>query len=276
MTDDSQTLSIAVEATALTIAGSDPSGGAGLQADLKTFQQLGVYGMSVISLITVQNTVNVFKVEVLPAELVLQQLEAVLDDIFPSVIKIGALGEADVVRGVAERLKQVDCSIVVDPVLVSKHGQSLVNDDVVAAYREHLLPLATWLTPNRHEAQKLTGIEFEKDDDIFDAITCMHMDGAEKILIKCGNDDGQSSHLFSDRIKEECTEIKGDWLDAENTHGSGCVLSATIAGAIALGAVDPDEIVKIAIARTFEAISIGCNLGKGIHPVDVRGLRKFT
>ncbi len=142
------------QATALTIAGSDPSGGAGLQADLKVFQQLGVYGMSVVTLLTVQNTQAVSRVEVMSTDLILQQLDAVMQDIPPKAIKIGALGNANVVQAVGERLAKLETPIVVDPVLVSKHGHPLASDDVVDAYRKFLFPIATVITPNRLEAAR--------------------------------------------------------------------------------------------------------------------------
>ena len=144
--EDGDTLRITPSATALTIAGSDPSGGAGLQADLKTFQQLGVYGMSVVTLLTVQNTQAVTRVHVLPNDLILEQLLAVLSDIPPRAIKIGAIGNPDVVHTISEVLGDVSCPIVVDPVLVSKHGHLLADDDVVHAYRTKLLSHAFLVT----------------------------------------------------------------------------------------------------------------------------------
>ncbi len=143
------TLRISPGATALTIAGSDPSGGAGLQADLKTFQQAGVFGTSAITLLTVQNTQGVSRIETLDPELIRQQIRAVLSDIPPRAIKVGALGTVEIVRAVASEIEAVECPVVVDPVLVSKHGHPLADEDVVDAYRTELLPLATFVTPNR-------------------------------------------------------------------------------------------------------------------------------
>ena len=141
----------------MTIAGSDPSGGAGLQADLKAFQQAGCYGMSVVTLITAQNTLGVQALELLPTHLIESQLNSVVDDIPPRVVKTGALGSAEIIRVVASKLRALRLPLVVDPVLVSKHGVSLAEDSAVAAYREHLLPLATLVTPNRFEVEKLVG-----------------------------------------------------------------------------------------------------------------------
>ncbi len=184
------------QATALTIAGSDPSGGAGLQADLKVFQQLGVYGMTVVTLLTVQNTQTVSRVEVMPTDLILQQLDAVMQDIPPKAIKIGALGNADVVQAVGERLVGVDIPIVVDPVLVSKHGHALANDDVVDAYRKFLFPIATVITPNRLEAARLSGLPIDDLSSCRDALRKLVQLGAHCPMIKYGAVDGKSLHLY--------------------------------------------------------------------------------
>jgi len=143
---------------ALTIAGSDPSGGAGIQADLKTFHQFGVYGEAVITLLTVQNTVRVSRVKVMPAALVLEQLHAVLEDIPPAAAKTGALGSAEVVRAVARAAADFAFPLVVDPVMISKHGQPLVSKTAVKAIRDELLPRAALVTPNMQEAEVLTGM----------------------------------------------------------------------------------------------------------------------
>ena len=262
------------DAVALTIAGSDPSGGAGLQADLKTFQQLGVYGMSVATLITVQNTQGVSQVHTLDPDLVLAQLDAVLEDIPPRVIKVGALGNTEITQAVGRRLADCDCPIVVDPVLVSKHGHSLAEDDVVHAYQEHLLPHASLVTPNRFEAEKLTGIELTHGDSVARSIPLLHAMGPPMILIKWGEVDGKRSHWLSNAETEECQELLVPNLDSENTHGSGCVLSATIASALTLDHSIEDAI-HFGMQKTFETISIGCDYGKGIPPVDIRGMSPF-
>src|SRR5215471_16089685 len=141
---------------ALTIAGSDPSGGAGIQADLKTFHQFGAYGAAVLTLITVQNTVRVSRVEVLAPDLVTAQIEAVLEDIPPGAAKTGALGSAEMVAAVARAAERFDFPLVVDPVMISKHGLPLLGESAAAAIREHLLPRAALITPNIPEAEALT------------------------------------------------------------------------------------------------------------------------
>src|SRR5262245_3185378 len=151
---------------ALTIAGSDPGGGAGIQADLKTFHRFGVYGEAVITLLTVQNTVRVSRVEVMSPELVEQQIETVLEDLPPMAAKTGALGSAEVVRAVARAAERFAFPLVVDPVMISKHGHSLLPEDAVAAVREELLPRAALVTPNVPEAEALSGVAIRGIDEM--------------------------------------------------------------------------------------------------------------
>lgn len=264
---------IAPHATALTISGSDPSGGAGQQADLKVFQQLGVYGMSALTLLTVQNTQGVRAVHVLDPALVAAQIDAVLSDIPPRVIKVGALGTASVVRAVSDRLREVTCPIVVDPVLVSKHGHSLADDDVVDAYREHLLPLAWMVTPNRREAERLAGLSIdEKDMEQAEARVVHELQqfGTRHVLVKLGERGGQSLHLLSG--EEHNTILALPRLEANNTHGAGCVLSAAIAASVARGETDAQTAADFGIQCAFHAIHLNTELGHGIHPVEVRGI----
>ena len=263
-------ITLAPNATALTIAGSDPSGGAGLQADLKTFQHLGVYGMSVVTLITVQNTQSVKRVEVLSPDLVIAQLDAVLDDIPPRATKVGALGNAAVVRAVGERLQKVECPIIVDPVLVSKHGHELATEDVIEAYEEHLLPHATLITPNRFEAERLTGRTLDNEDAVAEAIYVLQQLGAKHVLIKLGEVNGDSQHVLS--LPTGNVGILTPRLTAQNTHGTGCILAAAITAALALGESDINNAVHFGIQRTFETIQFDSELGKGIRPAEVRAM----
>jgi hydroxymethylpyrimidine/phosphomethylpyrimidine kinase len=263
-----RTLRITPRATALTIAGSDPSGGAGLQADLKMFQQAGVYGMSAVTLLTVQNTQGVSRVETLNPQLVRDQIRCVLTDIPPAAIKIGALGTAEIVRVVADELQDCECPIVVDPVLVSKHGHSLADEDVEDAYRSELLPLATIVTPNRFETERLTGVKLSDADSVGEAIEILKSFGVQHALIKRGKVDGQAQHWLSLEDENHC--IDGEWLDKQGVHGTGCILSAALTAAFALGDRDIARIVGYAIEQTYYAIWIDTRLGKGIHPADVR------
>lgn len=272
-TEKQRRVTLAMNAVALTIAGSDPCGGAGLQADLKTFQQLGVYGMSVVTLITVQNTQAVRRVEVLSPELILEQLDAVLEDIEPRAIKIGALGNAEVVRAVGERLQKLACPIVVDPVMVSKHGHSLVADDVVDACKRFLLPHATLVTPNRFEAERLTGLTLDSPDQVAKAIYLISQTGVRHVLIKLGNVEGEMQHVINSEDGNRCVIVPS--LEGKNTHGSGCVLAAAITASLALGEESILEAVEFGVQRAFEALQIDNELGGGIHPAEVRAMSRW-
>ena len=186
------------KAIALTIGGSDPSGGAGIQADLKTFQQLGVFGTSAITLLTVQNTLRVSRVQVLDPRFVLEQIDAVVSDMEPVVAKTGALGNAEMVDAVADRAKELSIPIVVDPVMISKHGDKLIEDDAIELIRTKLIPNAYMLTPNRHEAERLTGLTLDSEDNVAKAIHDMHVMGAKFVLLKLGKVDGVSLNIFGD------------------------------------------------------------------------------
>ena len=183
---------------ALTIAGSDPSGGAGIQADLKTFHQFGVYGEAVITLLTVQNTVRVSRVEVMPPALVLEQLAAVLEDIPPTAAKTGALGSAAMVEALARAAAAFTFPLVVDPVMVSKHGLSLLPADAVDAIRALLVPRAFLITPNVPEAEALTGIKILTLDDMRRAACRLRELGARAVLIKGGHMEGDATDLLFD------------------------------------------------------------------------------
>lgn len=270
--EDGDTLRITPSATALTIAGSDPSGGAGLQADLKTFQQLGVYGMSVVTLLTVQNTQAVTRVQVMPTDLILEQLAAVLSDIPPRAIKTGTLGNSDVVLSVCDALSKVTCPIVVDPVLVSKHGHLLADDDVVHAYRTKLLSQAFLVTPNRFEAERLTGVQLTDEASVCEAILRIQQFGARFVLIKLGTVDGMSQHMLGVGETNYCIETPA--LRRNNTHGSGCILAAAITAKLALGETDISAATHFGIHRTYEAVYLNTHLGLGIHPAEIRGMRR--
>ncbi len=265
-----RTISLFSNAVALTIAGSDPSGGAGLQADLKTFQQLGVYGMSVVTLLTVQNTQTVRHVEVLPPKLVLDQLDAVFEDIPPRAIKVGALGNAAMVRAIGSRLSESLCPLVIDPVLVSKHGHSLADDDVVDAYKEYLLPHALLVTPNRFEAERLTGLRLDNEDAVARAVYELQQLGARHVLVKVGEIGGQSQHVLS--LNDQNVGILLPRLQTKQTHGTGCILAAAITACLARGETDISTAVHFGIERTFETMQFETKLGKGLHPAEIRAM----
>ncbi|HMO13375.1 MAG TPA: bifunctional hydroxymethylpyrimidine kinase/phosphomethylpyrimidine kinase [Pirellulaceae bacterium] len=260
------------QAIALTIAGSDPSGGAGLQADLKTFQQLGVFGMSFVTLLTVQNSMGGSRVELVSPDLIVEQLSCVLNDIPPTAIKTGALGSHLVVEHVATALEHVECPIVVDPVLVSKHGHSLANDDVVVAYFESLLPLATLITPNRFEAERLTGFPILDEPSAMKAMERFHDRGVQNVLLKFGLSGEEMVNFLS--LNGECVRLTSSRLAFNNTHGTGCVLSAAIAAKLASGELNLESAVSFGIARTHESIQVDIGIGHGIRPVDVRRMSR--
>jgi len=252
---------------ALTIAGSDPSGGAGLQADLKTFQQLGVYGMSAITLITVQNTVTVEKIVVLDPKLTLAQIDAVVSDIPPSAAKLGALGNAEMVSAIAERAKLFSFPLIIDPVMISKHGHSLLDDDAVELIRTKLLKFAYIVTPNRFEAEKLVGFELNSQEAVAKAIHDIHLMGARNVLLKLGEENGMSMHILGNR--EENFAISVPWLKSNNTHGTGCALSAALTARTARGQAF-QQASNAAVGDVWQAIHAGQPLGAGHHPIEFR------
>ena len=268
---ESKSITLTPNATALTIAGSDPSGGAGLQADLKTFQQLGVYGMSVVTLLTVQNTQRVSRVHVLEPDLIIEQLNAVVEDIYPQAIKTGALGNAKVVAALGERLVDLAMPKIIDPVLVSKHGDSLADDDVVAAIKEHLLPQAYVVTPNRFEAERLTGLTLDSEERVAEAIYRLQECGAQHVLLKLGEVDGQSQHVMNYEDGNICFIIPRI-AEAKNTHGTGCILSAALTAKLALGEQDLRAAVNYAIEQVYQAIYCNTELGQGTHPAEIRAI----
>lgn len=250
---------------ALTIAGSDPSGGAGIQADLKTFHQFGVYGEAVITLLTVQNTVRVEQVECLPAEFVRAQLRAVLEDIPPRAAKTGALGNREVVEAVAEAAAEFDFPLVVDPVMISKHGTALIAPEAQEALRTRLLPRAFLVTPNLHEAAALTGLEVHDLAGMRRAAQRLCELGARAALVKGGHlPQGATDVLFAEGRWQE---FPAPHLDTRHTHGTGCTYSAAIVAGLARGW---PLLEAVARAKAFitEAIRSNPGLGAGAGPVN--------
>jgi hydroxymethylpyrimidine/phosphomethylpyrimidine kinase len=251
---------------ALTIAGSDPSGGAGIQADLKTFHRFGVYGEAVVTLITVQNTVRVDRVECLDAELVLQQLRAVLDDIPPAAAKTGALGNAEIVRAVARAAAEFRFPLVVDPVMVSKHGLPLVAEEAKAAFIECLLPAAFLVTPNLPEAEVLAGIKVRDRVGMRRAAERIRAMGPQAVLLKGGHlASGAAVDILFDG--EQWREFPAPRIDTRHTHGTGCTYSAAITAELARGC-PLVEAVEHAKAFISEAIRTNPGLGSGSGPVN--------
>jgi hydroxymethylpyrimidine/phosphomethylpyrimidine kinase len=250
---------------ALTIAGSDPSGGAGIQADLKTFHQRGVYGTSVISLLTVQNTQGVLEVEILRPEFVVSQLDAVLADIPPAAAKTGALGNAAIISVIGDAAAGFDFPLVVDPVMISKHGVALIAEDARSVLLEKLLPYAFLVTPNLHEAAVLSGIEVHDLQTMGEAARRIAGTGAGAVLIKGGHLEGAAVDLLFWRGK--MTRFESPRIETRHTHGTGCTYSAAITAELAKGR-DLDSAVAVAKSFITEAIRSNPGLGKGCGPVN--------
>jgi hydroxymethylpyrimidine/phosphomethylpyrimidine kinase len=244
---------------ALTIAGSDPSGGAGIQADLKTFHQLHVYGTAAITLITVQNTTRVSRVEMLDPALVAGQIDAVLEDLPPQAAKTGALGTAAIIEAVAGC--SIQCPLVVDPVMISKHGAPLMDSTARDALRRLLMPKAALVTPNLHEAAELAGMPVEDLDQMKEAAIRI----GRSVLIKGGHLDGDAVDLlYHDGV---FTEMRADRIDTRHTHGTGCTYSAAITAFLARGF---QMVEAVTHAKRFidEAIRTNPGLGAGSGPVN--------
>ncbi len=254
-------------ARALTIAGSDSSGGAGVQADLKTFTVLGVYGATAITALTAQNTRGVHAVHAVPASFVRQQIDAVAGDIDIDAAKTGMLADAETVAVVADAVRAHGLrSVVVDPVLVAQSGDSLAGAGVCRALRDELLPLATLVTPNLHEAQELTGLPVQSVAQMRAAARALCRLGANAALVKGGHLEGDIAvDIFDDG--SEARELKAKRIDAEHTHGTGCQLSATITAHLARGTPLPDAVRQ---AKRFITVAIrhGLPLGQGSGPAN--------
>ena len=251
---------------ALTIAGSDPSGGAGIQADLKAFHQFGVYGEAVITLITVQNTRSVMQVEVLAPALVAAQIVAVVDDLPPAAAKLGALGNLAVLEAVAHEARTFSFPLVVDPVMISKHGKPLIADHARAAMIAQIVPLAHLLTPNLHEATAMTGTEVSSLESMRKAAFELRDLGARNVLIKGGHLAGPAIDLLLTSYGQ-FHEFSSNRIDTPNTHGTGCAYSAAITAGLAKGIPLPVAIQSAKLWVT-EAIRTNPRLGHGHGPLN--------
>jgi hydroxymethylpyrimidine kinase/phosphomethylpyrimidine kinase len=252
--------------TALTIAGSDSGGGAGIQADLKTFAAHGVYGTSAITAVTAQNTVAVTRVEALSPALVVAQIEAVSSDIGVQAAKTGMLPNAEIVAAVAEAVAALRIPfLVVDPVMIAKSGDRLVDDEAVEAMRRELLRRAFVVTPNIPEAEALAGLSIRSDNDRKEAARRILRFGASAVIIKGG-------HLPSPTIQDllydgqRFDEFKGPRIEGRSTHGTGCTFAAAIASHLALGR-PLAEAVPLAQEYVAGGIRLGLDVGKGHGPL---------
>jgi hydroxymethylpyrimidine/phosphomethylpyrimidine kinase len=245
---------------ALTIAGSDPSGGAGLQADLKTFHRFGVYGEAVVTLITVQNTLELERVETLAPDLVIAQIRAVLSDIAPRAAKTGALGNAAVMEAVAEAAKDFTFPLVVDPVMHSKHGARLGESFHNLIARAHLL------MPNLDEASALVGFAVHDRDSMHRAAEVLIGMGARNALIKGGHLQGDALDLLY-LEGGDVHEFSAARIDTPHTHGTGCTYSAAVTAELAKG-TGLLQAVSLAKAFVTEAIRSNPGLGRGSGPLN--------
>lgn len=250
---------------ALTIAGSDPSGGAGIQADLKTFHQFGVYGMAVVTLLTVQNTRRVSEVHPVDPGLVRRQIEAVLEDLPPHAAKTGALGTAAIIAAVADCAAGFSFPLVVDPVMISKHGASLIADEARETLRRRLLPLTYLLTPNTPEAEALAGVPVRTVDDLEPAAARIAELGPRAVLLKGGHLPGEAVDLLW--VDGRTRLFPARRIETPHTHGTGCSYSAAIAAELARGA-GLEEAVAAAKAFLTRAIVGNPGLGGGCGPVN--------
>ncbi len=255
------------EGRALTIAGSDSSGGAGIQADLKTFQVLNVYGMSVITSITAQNTLGVKAIHDIPEDIVALQIDAVLEDINVDAAKTGMLSNANIINTVAEKVEQYKIEkIVIDPVMVAKSGARLLREDAVKELINKIIPLAFLVTPNISEAEIISGIKINFFESIKEACKIIQSLGAKNVLIKGGHLGGEKSiDVLFNGVEFYTFEV--DRTNTKNTHGTGCTLSAAIAAELAKG---KDIITSVKIAKDFITLAIKeapDNIGKGFGPL---------
>jgi hydroxymethylpyrimidine/phosphomethylpyrimidine kinase len=251
----------------LTIAGSDPSGGAGIQADLKTYAALGVYGMAALTALTAQNTIEVTGIHEVPSDFVALQIDTVFADITPDAVKTGMLANAEIIRVVAAKARQHGFrNLVVDPVMVAKSGDRLLRADAVNAMREDLIPVAYVLTPNLPEAGDILGREVRSLDEMRDAAREIHALGAAAVVVKGGHLEGDSitDILFDGADFHEFTSER---IQTKNTHGTGCTFASAIAAYLALGEPVP-EAARKAKEYLTGAISSSYDIGHGHGPVN--------
>lgn len=255
---------------ALTIAGSDSGGGAGVQADLKTFAALGCFGFSVITALTAQNTLGVSAISPVSADFVDRQLEAVLTDIGVDAVKIGMLNSPDIIRTVAENLQRYAVpNIVLDPVMIAKSGDRLLQEEAVQALAASLLPLAALITPNLPEAAVLLGRPIEREEEMEQAARDLALLGPAAVLLKGGHLEGERSpDLLYQRQEDRLTYLDAVRVQTVNTHGTGCTLSSAIAAGLAHG-LDLPEAVRRAKKYLTGALEKGAcyRLGSGHGPV---------
>lgn len=252
--------------TALTIAGSDSSGGAGIQADIKTMISNGVYAMSAVTALTAQNTIGVTGIMEVNPEFLAKQLDNIFTDIYPDAVKIGMVSSSALIHVIADKLEEYGArNIVVDPVMVATSGAKLAGDDAVLAMKERLFPIAAVLTPNIPEAEVITGIRIQTEEDM--CRTAAEISGTYRCAVLC-----KGGHQTNDANDFLYREGNGRWfygtrIDTSDTHGTGCTLSSAIASNLAKG-FELEIAVERAKSYISGALSAGLKLGKGCGPMD--------
>ncbi len=252
---------------ALTIAGSDSGGGAGIQADLKTFAFHKVHGTSALTCVTAQNTCGVTRVDALPAAAVMAQIEAVVQDLPVLAAKTGMLLNAEIMTAVAQAIATAGVPAwVIDPVMVSRTGAQLIDDDAIATLKNQLIPLASILTPNRYEAQILSGRAIHTHNDMIAAAQAIHALGAQAVLVKGGSMAGELRGVDVWFDGKDWVTLTTETIDTQDTHGTGCTLSAAIAANLALGH-PPLTAVRHAKTYVTNALHHALRIGQGQGPV---------
>ena len=255
---------------ALTIAGSDSGGGAGIQADLKTFAALGVYGASVLTAVTAQNTRAVTAVHEIPVAVIEAQIEAVLSDIGADAVKTGMLSSSAIIEGVADALERRAAQpgvrrLVVDPVMVAKSGDALLRADAVSALCQRLIPLAAVVTPNIPEAETLTGLTIDGPEAVAEAARRIVAMGAQAVVVKGGHRDGPATDVYYDGV--EFQEFTAPRIDTPNTHGTGCTFASAVAAGLARNLPAPAAVAQ-AKRYVTEAIRASYPIGAGHGPLN--------
>ena len=252
----------------LTIAGSDSGAGAGIQADLKTFAAIGVYGSSVLTAVTAQNSIGVQDVRIMDDKIINSQIDSVLSDIGASAIKTGMLANSNIIKLVSKKIKEYKIqNLIVDPVMVSESGDALLEEDAVSSYVRDIIPISVLVTPNILEAEKISKINISSEQDIEKAGKNIIDLGAKNVLIKGGHFKGNFSVDFLFRNGSKLIKFKKDRVNIQNTHGTGCTLSAAIAAYMAKG-----ESLEFSIRKSKEfitnALKNSYSVGKGPGPVN--------
>ncbi len=249
----------------LTIAGSDTCGGAGIQADLKAMSALGVYGMSAITAVTVQNTIGVFGVQEISNEIIEKQIEAIFDDIEVDAVKVGMLSSSEIINAIGNTLKKYNAkNVVIDPVMVSKSKYKLLKDEAIEALKK-FISVGTLVTPNIPEAEILADMEIINEEEMIEAAKKIQALGAKNVLVKGGHREDNCTDILL-LENGEVVKYPGVRIDTINTHGTGCTLSSSIASLIAKGN-SIEEAVRLGKEYITEAIKNSFAIGHGVGPV---------